>query len=656
MKNLISVGCIALGMTALWAQQSPKAVRTADEMEPLLATIAKYDSGQSRIPLAQFTQLVQDSLANPEMLKLIEARLLKFIQSDTTKQGQEFGFRELSLIGTDTSVPVLAPMLTQRATAEMSRYAISRIPGPAADGALRNALGQTTGNTRIGLISTIGLRHDSKAVPAIAALAASSDPATAEAAFSALALIGDRPALDALRAARSNDSRSVRQHASEALAQCAGQFAARGDTATASRVYRELISAQEPPMVRVVALGGLASTEGRAAVPALLSEVEGSDAKTQAAAIRLLSGIPGPEITTAMIREFPKVSAPGQVRLLSALADRDDPAAAPLVLKTARDGEGQVRTSALRALGKLGDGSAVTLLATAAANGQGEEQSAARRSLYSLHGDSVDPAVVAALGSTSGKVKAELIVATGERGTAGSAAALVKAIQDQDPDVHREALKALRNVAGPDQVPGLVDFLINASSTQDRRDAAQTLAVALKRSRAAQFDVLLSTYGKTTAVPARLSLLEVMGQTSSDQTLPVLRTSLNDSNPEIARGAVLALTDWSSGAPMPDLLALAKNQPKNGGSPALQVLALRGYLKLVALPSDRPAAESARLLAEVMPLAKQAAEKRSVLALVGNYPCKESLQIAEASTSDDAVANEARAAVDKINGALKFNK
>ena len=98
---------------------------------------------------------------------------------------------------------------------------------------------------------------------------------------------------------------------------------------------------------------------------------------------------------------------------------------------------------------------------------------------------------------------------------------------------------------------------------------------------------------------------------------------------------------------MPDLLAVAKN----GGSPTLQVLALRGYLKLVALPSDRPAAENARLLAEVMPLAKQTAEKRTVLALVANYPCKESLQIAEASINDDAVANEAKAAVDKINRA-----
>ena len=65
----------------------------------------------------------------------------------------------------------------------MARYALSRIPGPKADEALRNTLEQTTGNTRIGIVNTLGLRRDSNAVPAIAMLAASSDAATAEAAF-----------------------------------------------------------------------------------------------------------------------------------------------------------------------------------------------------------------------------------------------------------------------------------------------------------------------------------------------------------------------------------------------------------------------------------------------------------------------------------------
>jgi hypothetical protein len=144
--------------------------------------------------------------------------------------------------------------------------------------------------------------------------------------------------------------------------------------------------------------------------------------------------------------------------------------------------------------------------------------------------------------------------------------------------------------------------------------------------------------------------MEVMGQTSSEQALPVLRDALKDPTAEIRRGAILALTDWADAAPMQDLMAFAKGTANE----SLQVLALRGYLKLVALPSQRPDAESAHLLAEAMTLAKQPAEKRQVLALLGNYPCKETLDIAQAAVADESVSKEAKAAVDKINSLVKY--
>jgi len=60
-------------------------------------------------------------------------------------------------------------------------------------------------------------------------------------------------------------------------------------------------------MVRIIALGGLAAAEGAAAIRALVAEVESKDVKAQAAAIRLLGGIPGPEATAAMVKEYPKL-------------------------------------------------------------------------------------------------------------------------------------------------------------------------------------------------------------------------------------------------------------------------------------------------------------------------------------------------------------
>jgi hypothetical protein len=110
------------------------------------------------------------------------------------------------------------------------------------------------------------------------------------------------------------------------------------------------------------------------------------------------------------------------------------------------------------------------------------------------------------------------------------------------------------------------------------------------------------------------------------------------------------MTDWADATPMTVLMDFAKGTANQ----SLQVLALRGYLKLIALPSQRPDAESARLLGEAMTLAKLPPEKRQVLAVLTNYPCKETLEIAQAAVADESVAKEAKAAVDKINSLVKY--
>lgn len=645
MKRAIAIALITAG--ALAAQ----AGRTLADMEPVLAQIAAYEHGQSSDPQARFSDFVRDSMPSPQLLRQIEARLLKFLQSNATAAGKEFAFRELSLFGTDASVPVLAPMLANAETAEWARYALANIPGPKADEALRQALGKTDGRVKVGIINSLDRRRDSKAVPALAALLSpSTPPEIAAAAAAALGDIATRPALDALASARGKVSGATKERVSEAYVACADQFARRGDKADAARAYRQLLAPGEPRTVRIPALAGLAATEGRAAAPVLTGEIEGQDPECQAAAIRFLSGIPDPEITEVLIKEFPKLAPAGQVRVLTALAVRGDQSARPLAMTAAKSGDAAVRTAALAALGRLGDSSSVAVLAEAAAAGPGPMQNAARQSLYGMRGAGVDAAIVEAIGSASGAVKAELIAATGDRGTLAAADVLTKAVQDPDPAVHREALRALKNVAGPAQVPALVDLLLKASSSSERRDAAQTLASVVKRSQPAPVEAVVSAYKATSAVEPKLSLLQVMGDVSSDQALPLVRGGLHDSDRQIARAAILALSGWETSVPMPDLLSVAKG----GSDPALQVLALRGYVKLLSLPSQRPVPESARLLGEAMQLAKATSERRMVLSLLPTYPCKESLELAQASLNDQAVSREAKAAIGQINDAMKL--
>jgi HEAT repeat protein len=618
------------------------------EMEPVLTRIAVFEHGRVRDDLMQFMEFVQESMASPAQLRQIETRLLRFLQSNATEAGKDFVLEELSLLASDASIPVLVPMMERAGTAERARFVLERIPGAGADEALRKSLETSTGSVRIGIINSLGRRRVAASVPALATLT-TGDAGTATAALAALATIANRPAAEALATARRRTDGTRREQASEAYAACADQMTKRGEKAAASKIYRELIVAREPVSVRIRALAGLAATDGKDAIPELAAAIESQDAKEQAAAIAFLKGIPGADAANTLGAEFPKIGAAGQVRVLAALMDRGEDSARPLVTSALRNSAIEVRTAGLAALGQLGNESSVAVLAEAAAR-EGAERDAARQSLYGLRGPKIDATIVALIVSANGKVKSELIMAAGERGAASAASALAGALTDREADVRREALRALKNVGGADQAPAVMGIVLNATAASERKEATQSLTAMLKRSGPELMGTVLMAYQNTQALEARLGLLEVMGQSANEKALPVLRSGLKDSNSEIARAAILALSNWDGPAPMADLLAIAKN----GGDSPLGILALRGYLKLVSLPSDRPASESARMLGEAMPLARQAAEKRSLLSLLPAYPCAESLQLAQTLVNDEEVAREAKAAVARINVARKL--
>ena len=547
------------------------AAQTPTEIEPLLARIATYQYGGDPAPAIQLDEVVGRLSGSPQMRRRIEDLLLRFLQSNATPAGKEAAFRQLSLVGSSASAPVLGPMLIQIDTAEMARYALTAIPGPAVDDALRKALGQAPSDRiRIGLVNSLGHRKDARAVPALSALVSSSNVEVTAAALAALASIADSAALDALAAARRTAKPPAGEMASEAYVVAADHLAARGQTAAAVNVYKQLIAPEEASTVRARALKGLTGANPSAAVPALAAELRSNSPDRQVPAIRLLATIKDPQATKVLTGGFANLPPVAQVHLLSALASRRDAAAKPVVLAGLGSGEPAVRASALAALATLGDASNVPALAEAAAGGREPEQTAARRSLYTLRGAGVDAAIVSGIGSTNGKVASEMIVAAGERALVGAADALTKAAQAPDAQVRRDALRALRNVGGAAQTPALMDLLLKSTSASERREVTLTLASVVRRAQPAPVGAVIAAYGSTPAREARLGLLEVMGQSSSAEALPLLRAAINDADPEIARAAILALTAWDDPAPLPDLLSLAKGAARSAGNVMLR--------------------------------------------------------------------------------------
>jgi hypothetical protein len=146
--------------------------------------------------------------------------------------------------------------------------------------------------------------------------------------------------------------------------------------------------------------------------------------------------------------------------------------------------------------------------------------------------------------------------------------------------------------------------------------------------------------------------VEILGSIGDANSLSALRTSLSDDNAEVQTAAVRALSNWPNTAPAADLLKVAKSS----SSQTNRTLALRGYVRLVGLDSNRPAEETVKMLSDAFVLAANADEKKLVLSALANVKGIESLNMAASYLDDPALQQEAAAAVVKIaESAIKTN-
>ena len=385
------------------------------------------------------------------------------------------------------------------------------------------------------------------------------------------------------------------------------------------------------------------------AVKIVLDILRSNDQEMQAVAIAMAKDMAGTEVTEALAKELPNLSAASQVMLLSALSDRGDAAALPAVSAAAKAEDPTVRVAALRALGQLGGASSVELLAQAA-TATGEEQKAARDSLYRLRGPDVDQVILAAIPKAGPEVKVELIDAVGERNIRAGVGILLETAKDSDRKVRIRSLRVLKVVGGPADMPALVQLLVNAPGSSDRNEAQKTVAAVAHKieDENRQAEAVLAVLPSVKPIPSRCSLLSVLSKIGDNTALPVLTAALKEKNTEVQTAAIRALADWPTPEPVADLLKVAESSDHQ----VHRILALRGFIRLLALESGRSAGELLEMYKKAMQLAPNAGEKRRVLSGLGGVESLDALKMAAGYLNDESLSGEAGSAAVKIASAI----
>jgi len=389
------------------------------ELDKVLESVRALEYGRDTGHARDVERIVMQASGDATVRRAVEERILGALRSASTNESRSFLCRQLRTIGSAAAVPELEKLLVDPELSHMARYALLAIETPEAEGALRRALGKTSGKLQVGIVNTLANRRCKEATGDFTRLLRSPDPGVAGASARALGRVGGAEAVRALEAARSRAveraSKSLCQGIDNALLVCADGFLADGKTHDAARIYEVFYSAYQPKHLRLAGLRGLAAALGPRAVPLLVEAIKGGDPYLQRNAISFMALVKGEGATGALVSLLESLPGEAQALLLNALGARRDGAAVRAISEATRNPNETVRLAALEALGEAGDESAAGVLSRAAAAAGGREADIARAALIRLRGENVDEAIMQSIGSGEAKVRVEFIRALAGR-------------------------------------------------------------------------------------------------------------------------------------------------------------------------------------------------------------------------------------------------
>jgi HEAT repeat protein len=654
LRHLIAAAAFAAILPVLAAGSSPALAGQAGEsLDEILKKVAAYDGGIHSEAIWKLNDIVRASKDLESSRAVCEGRLLDFLAAGkATPSAKSVVARHLRMIAGPKAIPVLQTLLLDPGTIDAALYALDGIDGPAADEAFLQALSRAPRAIKPALIAVLGDRKAAAAVGPLAKLASDRTGEFPAQAATALGSIGSAEAANALLAAFSGARADVRPAFASALLRCAeGLKATGGDRAAAPLYDKILAEASLPATIRDGAMIGKLAVSGDKAPALLLEGLKGSDPAIHAAAVASLRKIIKPESIDAVCALLPERSEPVQVQILAALAGYPKAKVLPTVLRAARGKSAPVRLAAFKALETVGDASVAGFLAEAAAGARGAEQAAARTALESIKGRDADEAVLGLLGGASTPaVQAEALRAIGGRQLYAAKSAVAPFLSSGSPEPRIQAIRTLRVIGTPSDIPALLDALLKAEGEAEMGEAAAAAAALAAK--------IAGPDGRAAAVTARLAgakspadrarLLDLAGRIGDDSALPAVRAGLADADAGVVDAAIRSLAAWPTPAARHDALALAKSARDE----THRLLALQGFIRMTAGEKYAPAEEAVASLRTAAGLAARPEEKKLVLAALTGFPCPAGLAFAESLGADAALQAEAKAAAVKIRERL----
>lgn len=621
-----------------------------DRMIPAMAAGKIEDRQESQQEFERLCLRAGRPGAQAERVALCTA-IAQRLGPSTPKAARVWMLRKLETIANAESVDGLKACLEDQdiEVRDAARRALSANSAPQAATALTGALqAATTDADRVALIQALGWR-DTVSFAVIEPYAKSENEQVRMAALDALVHDTSRPPMGPMMAAFGDGNAALRRFAAAVLLRRFDRLLAVGETNEAASNYKFVIRGPTDPLIRLALSRLNILLNGKRGVQNLIRFLNSDNpAEQRLEASGVLDEFTSAEVTSVLCDAFPALKSDAQVLILNVLSRRDDPLSLAPALLGVESNDADVRIAALRLLAVVGGEAQVARLAQRAAGDDQPEAKAAAAALAQLRGKGIDAEIAAELEKATPDVQVELIRALAARGAKDCVQTLLAHTSAKNPSVQVAAFEALGSRGAPADLPALLTALLQARD-ESVRASAEDAVVAVCQKLDPKTDRAEEVLKRMAAADDAdlASFIRVLGRIGGPAALQAIRAAATADPPAKAAArdeAIRALCNWQTPEVLPDLCRIGVETD----SEVTRTLAMRGFSKLIHMPTDLSQPKRFRLIQTLLEKAKSTEELRLMLAALGTARVPEALPLADQFVSSDDAANEAALAVISI--------
>jgi len=601
--------------------------------------ISGYNYGDDFAPLLLIENEVEEANKTPETESAMAAKLASFLTDDCTLACRQFACMQLRLVGTAAEVPALANLFNRPEECENARLALEVIPGEESAAVLRAALDSFQGTALIGVINSLAKRQDAEAFAKIVELSKSDDEAVAKAAIYAFGKYGAQ-GLAELANLPVED-----QLAGQAALNVADEMAAAGDTAGARAVYEKYAVEQAQRGCRHAAVTGLLKTAENKN-QTVIDWFSGTDVEKIRAAAACLNQLSDEEF--AAIAENRDNLAPEAARAFIEIAAIKDGKSIfdDLVAQLEAD-DPVAQLTALRLLGQMGNPSAVSAIIPLLASANEAVASAAGDAVLYFPAEMIGPVLVDTM-KANGPESMAAAALLAQMKYYEAIAPMIEMAMSKNPEERDAPIDGLSKLADPDDhdLPRLWDLYVYAAKNGYRDKVERALVIVCKKSDDAVQNLVAAAAKAegTISDDANVLLLPLLGKLGGEFAYNQIEESMKSGNAKIKAAAFRGFCNWPDATYADELWSYATT----GESAITKTMALRAYIRVISLKSDRPAAETLELLQKAFDEAKSADDKNLVLQRVAEARDMATVRWLAGFLDDEALSETACASIAKM--------